>query len=112
MSVHKHSTQHWCRTENFKHIVQPRSVSLWLYGNNAYIDNVGLTDSGALTERVILFICVSARFLYKVVKYNMLLISLSAKIKSIRRKLFRFTNSILYSNLRAGSLCVGGCSQW
>ena len=112
MSVLCLCTQHWCRTEHFKSTVQPRSVSLRLYGSNAYIDNVGFTDSGALKERVILFICGLARVIYKVVKYIMLLISLGAKIKSSIRMLVRFTNSILYTNLRAGSLCVGGCSQW
>ena len=104
-------TQHWCRTEHFTCIVQPRSVGLWLHGSSAYIDNVGFKDSGALRERLILFICGSARLKYKVVKYIMLLISLNSKNKMIIRMLVRFTNSILYTNLRAGSLCVEGCRQ-
>ena len=87
-------------------------MSLRLHGSVASIDNVGFTDSGALKERLILFICGSARFIYKVVKYIMLLISVGAKIKSRIRMLVGFINSILYTNLRAGSLCVGGCSQW
>ena len=112
MSVLWLCTQYWYSTEHFKRTVQPRSVSLWLYGSNAYIDNVGFSDSSALKERIILFICASARFLCKVVKYIMFLISLNAKIKTIIRMLVRFTNSLIYINLRAGSLCVGGCSQW
>ena len=112
MSVLCLCTQHWCSTEHFKCTVQPRGVSLRIHGSVATIDNVGFTDSSALKERIILFICASARFLYKVVKYIMLLISLNAKIKTIIRMLVRFTNSLIYLNLQAGSLCVGGCSQW
>ena len=80
MSVLCLCTQHWCSTEHFKCTVQPRGVSLRLHGSVASIDNVGFTDSGALKERLILFICGSTRFTYKVVGYIMLLISLNAKI--------------------------------
>ena len=70
-------TQHRCSTVQFKCTVQPRGVSVRLHGNIAYMDTVGFTDNVALKERLILVICGSARFTYKVVKYIVLLISLN-----------------------------------
>ena len=40
-----------------------------LHVSIAYKDNVGFTDNVALNIRLILVICGSARFTYKVVKY-------------------------------------------
>ena len=72
-------TQHRCSTVRFKCIVQPRGVSVRLHDGITYKDNFGFTDNVALNIRLILVICGSARFTYKVVKYIVLLISLTEK---------------------------------
>ena len=68
--------QHRCSTVQFKCTVQPRGVSVRLHVR-MYKDNFGFTDNVALNIRLILVICGSARFTYKVVKYIVLLISLN-----------------------------------
>ena len=72
-------TQHRCSTVQFKCTVQPKGVSVRLHVSIAYKDNVGFTDNVALNIRLILVICGSARFTYKVGKNIVLLISLNEK---------------------------------
>ena len=52
-------------------------MSVRLHVSIAYKDNFGFSDKVALNIRLILVICGSARFTYKVVKYIVLLISLN-----------------------------------